>query len=67
MHLKDRKETTKAEPHTSNPVLLSNLKKKQTKMTQQQPTGLHKTPKPRAQSKSGSYLSHQTHGTKIPC
>ena len=48
MHIKVRKETTKEGLTPSNPVLFSNLKKKERKMTQQKPTALHKTPKPRA-------------------
>jgi len=39
---------------TTNRTTELNQTGKQTKMTQQQPTTLHKTPKPRAQSKSGS-------------
>jgi len=38
---------------------------KQTKMTHQRPTGFYKTPKPRVQPKSGSWLNHQTHGTTV--
>ena len=39
---------------TTNRTTEINQTAKETKITQQQPTTLHKTPKPRAQSKSGS-------------
>ena len=48
MHIKVRKETTKEGRTPSSPVLFSNLKKKERKMTRQKTTALHKTPKPRA-------------------
>ena len=54
--IRPRHSTKKTLPFilTTNRTTEINQTAKETKITQQQPTTLHKTPKPRAQSKSGS-------------
>ena len=61
MHIKVRKETTKEGRTPSSPVLFSNLKKKERKMTRQKTTTLHKTPKPRASDTYQKNRKSKTH------
>ena len=68
MHIKVRKETTKEGRTPSSPVLFSNLKKKERKMTRQKTTTLHKTPKPRASDtyqKNRKSKTHENENTGI--